>query len=91
LDTDLDSETGRAARLTSALLRQADDRDAEPWRVLLVDGDPRAQRFASGVLRLDGHEVAGFEQAEPALTEAWRLAPDLVVLDLISLTRWNRR
>ena len=57
-------------------------RDDAPWRVLLVDGDPRAQAFATGVLRLDGHEVRGYDGAEAALREAHRSAPDVVVLDL---------
>jgi two-component system sensor histidine kinase/response regulator len=51
--------------------------------VLVVDDDPRNRRLLEGYLLSEGYEVRLAENGNEALGEAFRKAPDLVLLDVM--------
>ena len=53
-----------------------------PWRVLVVEGDPRERELLTAYLGLAGYEVQSAETGTLALKLAVAQPPDLVLLDL---------
>jgi signal transduction histidine kinase len=51
--------------------------------VLVVDDDPRNRRLLEGYLLSEGYEVRLAEDGNEALEEAFRQAPDLILLDVM--------
>ncbi len=57
--------------------------EGESKHILIVDDDPNIRRFLSESLRLHGHEVHSFEDAETALLELDKHNFDLALLDIL--------
>jgi signal transduction histidine kinase len=55
----------------------------KPGGVLVVDDEPRNRRLLEGYLLSEGYDVRLAEDGNEALEEAFRQAPDLVLLDVM--------
>ena len=75
----MDTDVSRKAASRRVVLC---DEDAEPARILLVDGDPASHERVAEVLRLEGLAVVGHDRADDALRSLADGVPDVIVLDL---------
>jgi pilus assembly protein CpaE len=54
-----------------------------PVKILVIDGDPAAQRSVSGPLREQGYDIVVSNDSARAVTTVINEAPDLVILDSV--------
>ncbi|MFH1330641.1 MAG: response regulator, partial [Actinomycetota bacterium] len=55
----------------------------DPHRILVVDDEANIRRIVASYLRSDGFEVVEAADGKSALTAFDRMAPDLVILDVM--------
>jgi putative two-component system response regulator len=64
-------------------MKVATERGRHPGRVLAVDDDPRNVRLIEAMLKNDGYEVIAVTDGGQTLSEARRLHPDIILLDVM--------